>query len=244
MDQVAELLKRAHQGDKTARDQLVHSNIGLVWSIVRRFANRGYELEDLFQIGSIGLLKAIDRFDLSFEVKFSTYAVPMITGEIRRFLRDDGMLKVSRSLRENAWKIRKEAEKWQNEYGRDATLEELSAVTELSVEDIVLALSANGEVDSLYRPVPGAEGKEITLQEQIKDEKNEIEKQIDHIFLQELLEALDARERQLIYLRYFADKTQTEVAGILGTTQVQVSRMEKKLLQKMRKNTESEKKNV
>lgn len=235
MEQVVEYIKKAHQGDKEARDTLVHNNIGLVWSIVQRFANRGYEMEDLFQVGSIGLIKAIDNFDLSYDVKFSTYAVPLITGEIRRFLRDDGMLKVSRTLKENAWKVSKEAEKWRNKYGQEATLEELSKQTGLEVEDIVLAISANADVDSLYRPVPGADGKEITLQEQIRDERNEIERKINHIFLEQLLSILDGEERKLIYLRYFQGKTQSDVAKLLGTTQVQVSRMEKKLLAKMRK---------
>ena len=234
MEQVLEYINRAQQGDKEARDMLVHNNMGLIWSIVRRFANRGYELEDLFQIGSIGLLKAIDNFDTSYDVKFSTYAVPLITGEIKRFLRDDGMLKVSRSIKENAWKVNRAAEKWQNTYGRDATLEELSQETGIAVEDIVLSMSASTEVDSLYRPVPGAEGKEITLQEQIKDEKNELEREVNHIFLEQLLDTLDGRERQLIYLRYFRECTQSDVAKIFGTTQVQVSRMEKKLLAKMR----------
>jgi RNA polymerase sporulation-specific sigma factor len=235
MEEVLEYIKKAHQGDKAARDRLVHNNMGLVWSIVRRFANRGYELEDLFQIGTIGLLKAIDHFDISYDVKFSTYAVPLITGEIKRFLRDDGMLKVSRSIKENACKISRAAEKWQNTYGRDATLEELSKATGISVDDIVLSLSASTEVDSLHRPVPGAEGRELTLQEQIQDEKNEIEGRVNHIFLEQLLGMLSGQERQLIYLRYFQDRTQSDVAKMLGTTQVQVSRMEKKLLEKMRK---------
>ncbi len=229
-----EYIRRAHQGDKEARDTLVHNNMGLVWSIVRRFANRGYEMEDLFQIGSIGLLKAIDNFDTSYDVKFSTYAVPLITGEIKRFLRDDGMLKVSRSMKENAWKISRAAEKWQNTYGRDATLAELSDETGIPAEDIVLSLSASTEVDSLYRPVPGAEGKEITLQEQIRDEKNEMEREVNHIFLEQLLHTLDGKERSLIYMRYFQERTQADVAKVFGTTQVQVSRMEKKLLAKMR----------
>ena len=238
MDQVLELIRLAHQGDKKARDTLVQENMGLVWSIVRRFTNRGYDPEDLFQIGSIGLLKAIDNFDLTYEVKFSTYAVPLITGEIKRFLRDDGMLKVSRSVKETAWKVSKAAGHWQSVHGRDATLQELSVETGIPVEDIVLSVSANADVDSLYRPVPGTEGREIILQEQIKDEKNEMEQKINHIFLEQLLRGLEGEERKLIYLRYFQDKTQTEVAKILGTTQVQVSRMEKKLLVKMRNMTQ------
>ena len=141
------------------------------------------------------------------------------------------------SIKENAWKVGKAAEKWQNKYGREATLEELAAETNLTVEDVVMSLSANTEVDSIYRTVPGAEGKELTLQDQIRDEKNEMEKKINHIFLQQLLNELSGNERKLIYLRYFQERTQSDVAKILGTTQVQVSRMEKKLLIKMREMT-------
>ena len=155
MDQVIEALKKAHQGDKAARDRLVQENMGLVWSIVRRFSNRGYDPEDLFQIGSIGLLKAIDRFDTNYEVKFSTYAVPLIIGEIRRYLRDDGMLKVSRTLKETAWKVSQAVTAWQNEHGRDPTLEELAEKTGIRREDIVQSMAANSEVDSYDRPVPG-----------------------------------------------------------------------------------------
>ncbi len=233
-EKVREEIQRAQEGNQEARDALVHNNIGLVWSIVRRFANRGYELEDLFQVGSIGLLKAIDHFDLNYEVKFSTYAVPLITGEIRRFLRDDGMIKVSRTLKDQAWKVRREAEKWRNTYEREATLEELSAQTGFLAEDIVLALSASTEVDSLCRPVPGKEGKDMTLGEQIRDEKKEIEMQVNRVFLEQVLSSLGKEERQLISLRYFQEKTQTEIAGLLGMTQVQVSRREKKLLGKLR----------
>ncbi len=227
-------IKRAHEGDKEARDALVHKNIGLVWSVVRRFSNRGYDPEDLFQVGIIGLIKAIDHFDSDYEVKLSTYAVPLITGEIRRFLRDDGMMKVSRTLKENGWKVSREAEKWRNLHGREATLEELSAQTGLSAEDIVMAGFANAEVDSLSRPVPGCDGKEIMLQEQLCDENDEMEARVNHVFLEEALAGLEGEERRLIWLRYFQGKTQTDVAKLLGTTQVQVSRMEKRLLGKIR----------
>ena len=138
-----ELIKRCQDGDKAAREQLVTENIGLVWSIVRRFANRGYEMEDLFQVGSIGLIKAIDKFDTSFEVKFSTYAVPMITGEIKRFLRDDGMIKVSRTLKEASYKARAAKEALSIELGREPTIEEVSERTEISVENIVMSMEVN-----------------------------------------------------------------------------------------------------
>ncbi|MCD8156560.1 MAG: sigma-70 family RNA polymerase sigma factor [Clostridiales bacterium] len=229
-----EAVRRAQEGDRNARDELVQNNIGLVRSIVYRFRNRGYEAEDLFQVGCIGLIKAIDHFDLSYEVRFSTYAVPLITGEIRRFLRDDGMLKVSRTLKQQAFAVSRAAEQWRNVHGREATLEELSKQTGLPAEDIVLAISANAEVDSLYRRMPGDAGREITLQEQICDEKNEIEMRLNHVFLEQALAALTKEERQLISLRYFHGKTQTETAKTLGMTQVQVSRKEKQLLLKMR----------
>ena len=161
------LIEAAHQGDKEARDRLVMENMGLIWSIVRRFSGRGYELEDLFQIGSIGLLKAIDKFDTNYDVKFSTYAVPMIQGEIKRFLRDDGMVKVSRTLKENGWKIKKAAEQLAFQLGRDATLEEIAATTELSVEDIIMAMEANEEVESIYRTVYQGDGNEIYLLDKI-----------------------------------------------------------------------------
>ncbi|MCD8150398.1 MAG: SigB/SigF/SigG family RNA polymerase sigma factor [Clostridiales bacterium] len=234
MAEIREKIRSAQEGNREERDALVHSNIGLVWSIVRRFANRGYEPEDLFQVGSIGLIKAIDRFDLNYDVKFSTYAVPLITGEIRRFLRDDGMIKVSRTLKNQAWRVQREAEKWRNTHDREATLEELSIQTGIPAEDIVLALSAGTEVDSLCRPVPGKEGKDMTLEEQIRDETNEIEMQVNRVFLEQALGSLGKEERQLISLRYFQEKTQTEIAELLGMTQVQVSRREKKLLGKLR----------
>ena len=147
MDTLA-LIAKAKLGDKTARDQVITENVGLVWSTVRRFLGRGYEADDLFQIGSIGLMKAIDKFDNSFEVKFSTYAVPIIAGEIKRFLRDDGMIKVSRSLKENGWKVRQAMEQLAHQLGRDATLEEIASATELTIEDIVMAMEANVEVES------------------------------------------------------------------------------------------------
>ena len=190
MDKTRELLRLTKEGNEAAREQIILNNVGLIWSVVRRFTNRGYESEDLFQIGSIGLLKAIDRFDTAYEVKFSTYAVPLIIGEIRRYLRDDGMLKVSRSLKETAWKVRKAEADWQNTVGREPTLEELSEKTGIRKEEIVQSLAANTEVDSLYRSIPGNQGKEITLGEQICDRHNEIEERTDHLFLEQLLDTL------------------------------------------------------
>ena len=182
-EQVKKLLELAHDGDKAARDTMVKENMGLIWSIVRRFNNRGYELEDLFQIGSIGLMKAIDKFDTSFEVKFSTYAVPMITGEIKRFLRDDGLIKVSRSIKENGAKIKQARERLQAERGRDITLQELSEETGMERAEIVMALEANGEVESIYKTYAPENGKETCLADRLPQEKDSHEVLINHMLL-------------------------------------------------------------
>lgn len=234
MDHTLELIQCARQGNKEARERLITENMGLVWSIVRRFANRGYELEDLSQIGSIGLIKAIDKFDLSFDVKFSTYAVPMITGEIKRFLRDDGMVKVSRTLKEHGWKVKQASERLSHKLGRDATLEEIAADTEFTVEEIVMAMEANVEVESIYKSVYQSDGNEIYLVDKIPERSDDNEKLLNRMLLEQLMESLEEKERKLITLRYFQDKTQTEVAKRLGISQVQVSRMEKRILVRMR----------
>lgn len=228
------LIKKAKEGDKEAEEKLVNSNIGLVWSVARKFNNRGYELEDIFQIGCIGILKAIKNFDESFNVKFSTYAVPLVVGEIKRFLRDDGMVKVSRSLKENAWKAKRTAEQLMKEYGREPTLEEISQVTEIAVEDIVTALEANEEVESIYKSVYQNDGSEIFLVDQIAQTSNKHEEMLNHMLLEQLLEGLQEEEKVLIQMRYFQEKTQVEVAKRMGISQVQVSRMEKKILIRMR----------
>lgn len=234
MDETAVLIGRAQAGDKEAREVLIEKNLGLVHHIVRRFLGRGYDAEDLFQIGSIGLMKAIDKFDLQFEVKFSTYAVPMISGEIKRFLRDDGMVKVSRTLKENGWKIRQAADKLSQIYGREATIEEISEAVELSREEIVMAMEANVEVESIYKTVYQSDGNEIYLVDKIPEKKDENEELINHMLLKQLMEELNENEKLLITLRYFQDKTQMEVARRLGISQVQVSRLEKKILFRMR----------
>lgn len=234
MEHTIALIEKSHQGDKEARDMLVKENMGLVWSIVKRFAGRGHEQEDLFQIGSIGLIKAIDKFDMSYEVKFSTYAVPMISGEIKRFLRDDGMVKVSRSLKENGYKIRQATQSISHEMGREATLEELAAATELSTEDIVMAMDANVEVESIYKTVYQGDGNQISLVDKLIEKRDDHEILLNHMLLEQLLGLLDEKEKTLILLRYYKDKTQMEVAKELGISQVQVSRMEKKILLRMR----------
>ena len=234
------LIKKAQDGDKEAREQLINDNVGLVWSIVRRYMGRGQEAEDLFQIGVIGLMKAVDKFDLSYEVMFSTYAVPMISGEIKRYLRDNNsLIKMSRSMKENGWKIKQAKERLAYELGRDATMEELAAATELSMEDVVTALEANSEIESIYKTVYQGDGNEIFLVDRIREEKNETESLINRMTVEQLLAGLPEKERILIVSRYFEDKTQTETAKLLGISQVQVSRLEKKILLKMRKNVQN-----
>lgn len=230
-----ELIKQARSGDKLARDKVIKNNMALVYSIVKRFAGRGYDLEDLGQIGAIGLIKAVDKFDLNFDVKFSTYAVPLITGEIKRFLRDDGMVKVSRSLKENGWRLKRAAEQLSLELGREATMEELCEATGMKKEDIVLALEAGNEVESLHKTVFQKEGSEIALMDRIPAEQDESESVVNRLMLEQLLDELESKERELIELRYFEDKTQMQVAEALQMNQVQVSRLEKKILTAMRK---------
>ncbi|MBD5486856.1 MAG: SigB/SigF/SigG family RNA polymerase sigma factor [Lachnospiraceae bacterium] len=253
MEETAVLIERSQAGDKEARETLIEENLGLVRHIVKRFAGRGYDMEDLFQIGCIGLMKAIDKFDLKYEVRFSTYAVPMIQGEIKRFLRDDGMVKVSRTLKENGWKVKQAAERLLQQFGREASLQELSEATGLDVEDIVLALDANVEVESIYKSVYQSDGNEIYLVDQVVGgssmsytgvgrtvpngsihEDTEKEQILNHMLLEQLLGKLDEREMELIRMRYFQDKTQVEVAKYMGISQVQVSRMEKRILLQLR----------
>lgn len=229
-----ELIKLSRQGDKAARDLVVTENVGLVWSIVRRFANRGHEMEDLFQIGTIGLIKAIDKFDDSYEVRFSTYAVPMITGEIKRFLRDDGMIKVSRSLKETAGKIRVVREQLSNKNGREPTIEEIGEFLCIDKEDIVMALESGAEVESLYKTIYQGDGNAIFLIDKIEQTKDENENMIDKLALKEIIDSLDQKDQDIIRLRYFCDRTQTDIAKELGISQVQVSRLEKRILKIMR----------
>lgn len=255
-----ELLEKACAGDREAKNQLVEENMGLVWSVVKRFAGRGYDREDLFQIGCIGLMKAIDHFDMGYQVKLSTYAVPMIAGEIKRFLRDDGMIKVSRSMKENGWKIKRASEELSQKLGRSATIDEIAAATELTAEEIVLATEAGFEVDSLDKTMYESEGRNVSWTEQVVKPAGsalgyvgnasselgsmvnengamldrEKETVLNQILLEELMDKLEDWERRLIEYRYFQDMTQTQVAERLGLTQVQVSRAEKKILRFMR----------
>lgn len=257
MSETMALLSQAQQGNQGAKEELVMQNLGLVGSIVKRYEHRGHDREELFQIGIIGLIKAIDKFDFTYDVAFSTYAVPLISGEIRRFLRDNGLVRVSRSLKENGWHVRQAAEKISQERGREATMQELAQETGLSREEVVMALEANMEVESIYRSVYQSDGSELYLVDQIASGKGigqrigspasehsavhsafddpEKESLLNSLLIRQLLDSLDERERQLIELRYFQDQTQVQTAEQLGMSQVQVSRLEKKILLKMRK---------
>ena len=195
------LIEKAHNGDKDARDRLVTENLGLVWSIVRRFANRGHEMEDLFQIGSIGLIKAIDKFDISYDVRFSTYAVPMITGEIKRFLRDDGMIKVSRSLKEMAARAKSIAEQLEKSIGREPTLDEVAKEMDVSPEDIVMALESMSDVESLYKKIYKSDGNDIFLADKIPEERDENENLLNHILIEQVMNILPENEKELIVSR-------------------------------------------
>ncbi|ESU30283.1 RNA polymerase sigma70 [Bacillus sp. 17376] len=230
--EVKELILRSQQGDQAARDLIVQKNMRLVWSVVQRFLNRGYEPDDLFQIGSIGLLKSVDKFDLSYDVKFSTYAVPMIIGEIQRFIRDDGTVKVSRSLKETGNKIRKAKDELSKRLGRVPTVNEIAEFLELSPEDVIMAQEASRSPASIHETVYENDGDPITLLDQI--DNGEDGRWFDKIALKEAINELDERERLIVYLRYYKDQTQSEVAVRLGISQVQVSRLEKKILQQMK----------
>lgn len=230
-----ELIKKAKEGDKQAQSILVENNLGLVWSIVRRFQNRGYEVDDLFQIGSIGLIKAINKFDPSFEVKFSTYAVPMIIGEIKRFIRDDGIIKVSRSLKELSVKVRITKEVMSKELGREPSINEMAERLNVTPEDIVVAMEAGYSPESLYNTLGESDNSQVMLIDKVDGDRGLSESDlIDRIDLQQVIDTLKPRERQIIILRYFKEKTQVQIAKLLGISQVQVSRIEKKILSDIR----------
>ncbi len=236
MDQIFELIKKSQNGDKEATTKIIEDNQGLVWSVVKKFAGRGLEFDDLYQIGVIGLIKCIEKFDDSFEVKFSTYAVPMIMGEIRRFLRDDGIIKISRPIKELAIKIKYAKDEFTREKGVMPTISELANMLNVSDEDIILALDVTRDVESLYQSASKSDGSTVYLLDKVASKNDDEEKIIDNLALNQVIEKLPSKEREIIYLRYFQDKTQCEVAKIIGVSQVQVSRLEKKVLMSMRTN--------
>ena len=240
MDRTLELIRLMRSADEKtrseAKEQIIKENTGLIWSVVKRFGNRGYDSEDLFQIGSIGLLKCIAKFDLSYQVKFSTYAVPMIIGEIKRFLRDDGMIKVSRPIKETAAKARYMQDTLTKREGRAPTISELAEAISVDVDELIVALEASMEVESLYSPVAQPDGSELYLIDKLSENEDSERRLVDKIALKQLIGRLKPKERKIIVLRYFHDKTQTEIAKEIGVSQVQVSRIEKKVLKSMREN--------
>lgn len=230
------LIKQAHQGDKVSRDRVLTENTALIWSIVRRFLNRGYEGEDLFQIGCIGMLKAIDRFDVEYNVAFSTYAVPLIAGEIRRFLRDDGIIKISRTIKENQNKIIAETEKFRETNHVEPTIEQLSELCSLSKEDVVIAIESLRNVESIDKEADSTgDDNSVSIMDRLVDKTNHENMVVDRLLIRQLLDTLEEKERNIIILRYYKNKTQSDIAKEIGITQVQVSRLEKKILKKLKK---------
>ena len=229
-----ELIRQAQSGSREAVDLIVERNAGLVWNIVKRFLNRGYEREDLYQIGCIGLIKAVRKFDLSYETQFSTYAVPLIMGEIKRFLRDDGLIKVSRSLKDLAGKIRLATEFYFEKNGVEPTIGEIAKHLKVSEDDVVMALEVQKPTESLNAMVNEEDKNPVYLIDRICGNDGSAEKEFDKILVKELIAGLKPREQQLIQMRYFRGATQMRVADMLGISQVQVSRMEKKILNEMK----------
>ncbi len=224
MENNLELLLQAKNGDDSAKEKLVEQNLGLVWSVARRFTGRGYDIEDLFQIGCIGLIKCIDKFSFEYQVKFSTYAVPLIQGEIKRFLRDSGAIKVSRSLKEMNMKVEQYRQNVLKEKGYEPEIEEIAAALSFDAGDIVMAMEASMEIESLE--TPGILSKTEEYSQDI----------VDRLTIFQMLDKLEKNERRLIELRYFEDRTQSETGKELGISQVQVSRQEKKILEKLKEN--------
>ena len=227
-----ELISKAQKGERQALEKIINDNNGLVWSIVKRFSGRGYEKEDLYQIGCIGFIKAIQRFDISLEYKISTFAVPYILGEIKRFLRDDGMVKVSRNIKELSFKIKELENKYLTQTGESISISKLVEILEVTGEEICLAMDSSKQIESINDEAFSDSSKEKI--EIISDDENIQEKIVDKLTLKQLIEKLNFREKEIINLRYFKDKTQMQVAKILGISQVQVSRIEKKILNNMR----------
>ena len=230
-----ELLRKAHNGDKQARDELIKGNLRLVLSVIQRFSNRGENMDDLFQVGVIGLIKAIDNFNLDLDVRFSTYAVPMCIGEIRRYLRDDNAVRVSRSMRDTAYKAMQVKERLINENQKEPTVEEIAKELGMKKSDVVLALEAIVDPVSLYEPVYNDGGDTIYVMDQVGDSNTDTD-WIDEIMIKDEINRLDDRERNIMYLRFMQGKTQMEVAKEVGISQAQVSRLEKNALKRIKGN--------
>ena len=233
----AELLRRCRQGDKQAREKLISGNLRLVLSVVQKFSNRGENLDDLFQVGCIGLMKAIDNFNPDMDVRFSTYGVPMIVGEIRRYLRDNSAVRVSRSMRDTAYKVLQGREKLMAETQREPTVEQIAKYLDIPREDVVMAMDAIVDPVSLYEPVyADGGGDAVCVMDQVRDDRNTDESWLDRIALKEAISRLDPRERSILALRFCQGKTQMEVSGEIGISQAQVSRLEKGAISAIRRN--------
>lgn len=235
--EMTELLKRVRQGDQEARQQMIEGNLRLVLSVIQRFAGRGESMDDLFQVGCIGLVKAVDRFDCEqFEVKFSTYGVPLILGEVRRFLRDSSSVRVSRSTRDLAYRALQAKEEYMKEHQKEPALEELAKMLDVKREEVVFALDAISDPVSLYEPIYSDGGDTVCVMDQVKDEKNTDEQWLEHLALSDAMARLSERERHILELRFYQGKTQMEVSAEVGISQAQVSRLEKNAIQQIRKN--------
>ncbi len=229
------LLRKAKAGDVQAREELIAGNLRLVLSVIQRFANRGENADDLFQVGCIGLIKAIDNFNIDLDVKFSTYGVPMIVGEIRRYLRDNSAIRVSRAMRDTAYKVLQAKEAYMAQHQKEPTVEEIAKLLGLKREEVVFALDAILEPVSLYEPVWSDSGGTVCVMDQVKDDKNNDEMWVERIALKEAVSHLTDRERKILSMRFFQGKTQMEVSAEIGISQAQVSRLEKNALRQIRK---------
>ena len=234
-EETVALLKRTKEGDMAAREELIAGNLRLVLSVIQKFSNRGENVDDLFQVGCIGLIKAIDNFNTDLDVRFSTYGVPMIVGEIRRYLRDNSSMRVSRSMRDTAYKVLQAKEKFMAEHQREPTMEEIAKMLDLKREDVVFAMDAIMDPVSLYEPIYSDGGDAICVMDQVKDSKNTDESWLERIALKEAISHLSVRERHILSLRFFEGKTQMEVSSQIGISQAQVSRLEKNAIWKIRK---------
>ena len=234
-EETMELLRRTKQGDMQAREELISGNLRLVLSVIQKFSGRGENVDDLFQVGCIGLIKAIDNFNTDLDVRFSTYGVPMIVGEIRRYLRDNSALRVSRSMRDTAYKVLQAKEKFLAQHQREPTMDEIARALDLKREDVVMALDAVLDPVSLNEPVYDNSGDAICVMDQVKDAKNTDESWLERIALKEAMDRLTDRERRILALRFFQGKTQMEVSAEVGISQAQVSRLEKNAINQIKK---------
>lgn len=227
------LIKKAQEEDNAAKQLLVEANSPLIKSVIKRYKNKGVDYEDLYQLGSMGFLKAIHNFNEEFNVKFSTYAVPMTAGEVKRFLRDNGIIKVSRSVKALSIQITRFVEEYYNYNNKSPTIDEIATKFQVTIQDAVFAMESNRQPISIYQPIGNDDGKELTLIDKI-DDGNTIEKELDKMILYNVIKELNVRDKKIIILRYFRDKTQSEIAKLLGVSQVQVSRLESKILKEIK----------